>query len=133
MTKRRLTVWLVAALVGAFTFATPAQAATCELTFTPNFRGMYGTQYMWQVDARFRNIGTTPSTNWEAIIGFAYSQGAAVKQFWNITRPSTYVWNPASWNKVLPAGQSAYFGFEILVPTATLSPLPTAVGCNITY
>ncbi|WP_062348796.1 cellulose binding domain-containing protein [Herbidospora yilanensis] len=132
--RRRLTAFLLAALFGALAFVTPAHAATtCALTFTANWRGMVGTQHLWQVDAKFGNTGTVASTNWDAIIGFAYSQGAVVQRYWNITRPSTYQWSPAAWNKIIPAGQSAYFGFEILVPNATLSPLPTAVGCSITY
>ncbi|WP_061288900.1 cellulose binding domain-containing protein [Herbidospora cretacea] len=132
--RRRLTAFLLAALFGALTFTPPAHAATsCELSFKANWRGMVGTQHLWQVDTKFHNIGTAASTNWDAVIGFAYSQGATLQRFWNIKRLSTYQWVPASWNKVIPAGQSATFGFEILVPNETLSPLPTAVGCSITY
>ncbi|WP_083958033.1 cellulose binding domain-containing protein [Herbidospora mongoliensis] len=134
--RRRLTAWLMAAVLGAasvLTSVTPAHAATCELTFKANYWGMVNGQYRWQVDAEFDNTGTTPSTNWWAIIAFAYSQGAVVHQYWNVTRPTTYQWNPASWNKVIPVGQSARFGFAILVPNTSVSPLPTAVGCTITY
>ncbi|WP_081898771.1 cellulose binding domain-containing protein [Herbidospora cretacea] len=133
--RRRLTVWLVAALVGAFTVVTPADAATtCTLAFKANYLGDVGTQYRWQVDATLTNTGTTTSTTWEAVINFPLSAGAVVHRFWNATRPSTNVWRPAGWNGALPKNRQAYFGFEIGMPMPNTSPpLPTSSSCTITY
>ncbi|MGC5014994.1 cellulose binding domain-containing protein [Streptosporangium sp. DT93] len=134
--RRRLTMWLVAALLGAFTVVTPADAAatTCTLTFQANYRGTVGGQYRWQIDARLTNTGTTSSTTWGAVIDFPLSAGAAVHLFWNAKRLSTNVWGPASWNGPILPNQYAYFGFEVGMPmTTTAPPLPTSSQCTITY
>ncbi|MEU4540048.1 cellulose binding domain-containing protein [Streptosporangium sp. NPDC023825] len=133
--RRRLTMWLVAALFGAFTVVTPADAATtCTLTFQANYWGTVGGQYRWQVDAQLTNTGTTPSTTWEAVIDFPFSAGAVVHQFWNVKRFSTNVWRPSSWNGAILPNKYANFGFEIRMPmTTTLPPLPTSSQCIITY
>ncbi|NAS22192.1 hypothetical protein GT755_10910 [Herbidospora sp. NEAU-GS84] len=133
--RRRLAVWLVAALVGVFTVVTPAGAATtCTLTFKANYRGDVGSQYRWQVDATLTNTGTTTSTTWQAVIDFPLSSGAVIHQFWNATRPSANVWGPMGWNGALPKNQRATFGFDIGMPMPNTSPpLPTSSSCTITY
>ncbi|TKK90435.1 hypothetical protein FDA94_05385 [Herbidospora galbida] len=133
--RRRLTMWLVAALLGAFAVVAPADAATtCTLTFKANWRGTVGGQHRWQIDAKLTNTGTTPSTTWAAVIDFPYSAGAVIYRYWSTTKISASVWHPVAWNGALYPNQSAYPGFEIDVPVSNTSPpLPTSSQCSITY
>ncbi|MEU8378547.1 cellulose binding domain-containing protein [Streptosporangium sp. NPDC048865] len=133
--RRRLTAWLVAVLlgtVGALTVVTPARAAdTCTFTFRANAWPTIDGQVRWQVDATLVNVSAKPSTDWVTTIRFPVD--AVIPQYWNVTRVTASRWIPASWNKVIPPGQSAYFGFEVRTPTWDVSPLPTTKGCRLIF
>ena len=137
--RRRLTAWLVAALLGvggALTGVTPASAAsTCNVTFRVNYWPTIDGQPRWQVDTTITNTGTAPALTWLTLLYFPYSSGATVPQYWNTTKRdrSGRIWGPVEWNRGIQPGGGVTFGFEVRTPTADISPLPTSWKCSVTY
>src|SRR4051794_11994929 len=104
--RRRLTAWLVAAVLGAagaLSVVTPAHAAetTCTVTFRQIYWPAIEGRARWMVEGTMTNTGTANSTNWW--LGIHFPAGAVVPLYWNVTKSPAYVflWYAADWYKVL--------------------------------
>ncbi|MFC7484652.1 cellulose binding domain-containing protein [Luedemannella flava] len=102
-----------------------SSGVSCAVTYTIQSTWPGG----FQAEIRIRNTGTVPIDPWSLI--FNFPNGQQISQIWNATRTqsgSTVTAAGLSWNRLIPPGGSASFGF-IGTWTGTNAP-PTLFTVN---
>jgi len=117
---------------GSFAIAAPGQAAIpCSLSYTVAPWRDPAAPYYYIVSAWIKNTGQVTSTNWVVYISFP--SGTTTELYWNAQPMPEYGdgwYTAAAWNKAIPPGQEANFGFKVTTPPGVVGT-PTVFVCSI--
>jgi hypothetical protein len=129
---RRLIAGLMAAIiggVGSLAIATPSQAAfPCAVNYNMQVLSVAWETPVVQVNASITNTGST-SGHWSV---YLLAPTGTTVQYWSVTpMPQPGMYQGASYNWILRAGETTNFGLILHMPPGYLDPAVIALVCFI--